>query len=320
MEPVLIGSFLGNSLDIIQKLKDEKIISHEGLIIYHAENEIEYRIDLNIGDLKSRFTAFKNFFKSTTLRKITFEAIEVSGVGMQNENLVEMGLIELNGNQLTIDFPRILREVKSNLVIILFRTRFSNILKDQLVHRQISKVNSIKDGKLISNFVVVLDYANLWYSSFSSFSVRNIIFTLNHNLPKDEILNAMTEELKMKLDKADKLALQKENARKFLAEFQRIILELQDQEFLSRLEGLIEINPHTNGRIDNVIPSLKVFEYTNSKLTVTIPDHYIITISANIEDRETAINATLTFDLNGYRELLKEKFKKFKDQTRKIKF
>ncbi len=130
-------------------------------MIYHEKNEVEYRIDLNLGDPKSRITKFKNFFKSKALKKISFDVLEATGTGINNENLMEMGLMEWNGSQLTIDFPKIFSDVQSSLVIIIFRTKFASAFIDKLIHRQISKVNSIVDGKLISHFELVLDYANM---------------------------------------------------------------------------------------------------------------------------------------------------------------
>ena len=178
----------------------------------------------------------------------------------------------------------------------------------------------MKNGKLVSHFELVLDYANMWYSNFTSFSVRDIIFTLNHELPQNEIQSLMMEELKEKLERADKEALKKENARKFLLEFQKTILELQEPEFLLKLHGLIEIDPPTNGMLSTVIPSLKVYTMKHSKIPITIPDRFTLKISTNIEDRETAVHGTITFDLEEFRKLLREKFKKFRDINRKLKF
>ncbi len=70
LDVALVSSFLGNTANIVEKLKSEKIVSHEGLVIYQDSNEVEYRIDLNIGDPKSRFINFKNFLKSKTLKKL----------------------------------------------------------------------------------------------------------------------------------------------------------------------------------------------------------------------------------------------------------
>lgn len=320
LDVALVSSFLGNTANIFQKLKSEKIVSHEGLVIYHDKNEVEYRIDLNIGDPKSRITKFKNFLKSKVLKKITLDALEATGTGINNENLMEMELMKWSENKLTIDFPGIFKDVKSSLVIIIFRTRFSPEFVKKLVHRQISKINSIKNGKIVSTFEMVLDYANMWYSNFTSFSVRNIIFTMNHGLPQDEIKDLMMEELSKKLGKADKEALKKENARKFLSEFQKTLLELQTPEFLDKLYGLIEIDPPTSGRIINVTPSLRVYILEHSRIPLTIPDLFVLKISTNIEDREIAIHGTITFDLEEFRKLVKEKFRQFRDRNKKLKF
>jgi len=316
----LVSGFLGNATNIVQMLKEEKIVSHEGLIIFHDESEVQYRLDLNIGDYKSRMTKFKNFFKSRSLQPVTIEALEASGNGMQNENLLEMGLMKWEGTNLIIDFPRILREVNSSLVIIIFRTRFSTELRDKLIHRQVSTINSIKDGKIVANFELVLDYANMWYSNFTSFSVRNIVFTMTHQLPPNDITKAAMDELAQKLDNADKLALKKENARKFLTEFQKTILELQEPEFLSRIQGMLEVTPVSNGKIIGVTPILKVYSMIHSKIPLTIPDVFELIISANIEDRDTAIHGTISFDLDEFRKGVKEKLKMFKQRNKKLKF
>ncbi len=320
LDIALVNGLLGSATNIVQKLKSEKIISHEGIVIYQARKEVEYRIDLNMGDQKSRVTTFKNFLRSKTLKKITLEALEATGTGMSNENLIDMGLMRWNDNKLTIDFPRIFSDVKSNLVIIIFRTRFSSDLIDKLVHRQVSSVNSIKDGKIIVDFELVLDYARMWYSDFTSFAVRNIEFRINHILPQDEINSLMTEALRNKIAKSDKMALEKENARKFLLEFQRTLLEIQDPKFLLELQRLIIIDPSANCKVDTITPSLRLYEMAYSKIGLTIPDLFILKIYANIEDGETAIHGTITFDLEKFRGLLKEKFKKFQDKNRKLRF
>ena len=311
---------LGSAANVVQKLKSEKIISHEGIVIYHKRKEAEYRIDLNMGDQKSRIINFKNFLKSATLKKITLEATEATGTGMNNENLIEMGLMRWNESKLTIDFPRIFSEVKSNLVIIIFRTRLSSELIDKLIYTKINKVGSVKDGKIIMDFELVLDYANMWYSNFASFAVRNIDFRIDHNLPPNEINSLMTEELRNKIEKADTVALKKENARKFLLEFQSTILEIQDPEFLLKLKELMVIDPPANGRVDTVTPSLRVYKMAHSTIGLTVPDLFVVKICANIEDRATAIHGTITFDLEKFRDLLRDKFKKFRSRTKKLKF
>ena len=316
----LVSSLVGGVSTVIQKLKSEKIVSHEGIIIYQERCEAEYRIDLNIGDHKYRSTAFRNFLRSKTLKKITFEAIDATGTGLNNENLIDMGLMEWNENKLTIDFPKIFSEVKSSLVIIIFKTKISPDIVDKLIHREISKVCTIKDGKIIANFALVLDYANMWHSNFTSFAVRNIDFKINHVLPQYEMNFLMSDDLRNKIEKADTVALKKENARKYLLELQRTILEIQSPEFLNEIHKLIVIDPPSNGRVDTITPSLRVYHLPCSKIGLTIPDLFVLKIYVNIEDRETAIHGTITFDLESFRNLLRKKFKKFRDKNKKLKF
>lgn len=319
IDAVIISSILGKAADTIQNLKKEGFISHEGLIIDHEACEAEYRIDLNLGEHGSRTSRFKNLIKAKLMSKVTIEALDASGSSLTHENLRELDMLILDDGKLTIDFPKILNEIKSGFVILYFRVKFPQLLREKLTHRQVSKANIIKGNKVIANFDIVLDYANMWYSDFTSFSVRNIIFTLNLNLEQQEIKDALPSELLKKLERADKMAVTKGNARKYLQEFQRAILNLQSKEFLSKLESIIEIDPPSNCRITGIVPSLRAYNLQYSDWTMTIPDLFTINISTNIEDRETAIHAKATMDLEKYRELLKEELGNF-EPTKKFRF
>ena len=320
LDIAILSGFLGPAADIIQKLKEEKIISHEGLVIYHEEDEIEYRLDLSLGDQKLRTTTLKNFLKSSTLQKITINALEATGIGMNGgENLKELGLLSWNNDKLTIDFPQIFKTINSNLVVLKFRTRSPSNLKDHLVYRQIHRTTSLQNEKIVSNFEIVLDYASMWHSKYTSFSVRNILFTINPQLDPDS-LNQMLGEYTQKLEKADKMALTEKNARNFLTEFQKTLIELQEPKFLDRLKDVLEIKPSINGRVINIIPSLRVYTLQHSQLSLTIPYTFTYSISSNIEDRQVAIHGEAIFDLVKYDALLKEKIKSFITKNGKLKF
>ena len=289
-------------------------------MIYHEDDEIEYRLDLNLGDQKSRTTTLKNFLKSSTLQKITIDALDATGMGMNGgENLMELGLLSWNSDKLTIDFPQIFKTINSNLVVLKFRTHSPSNLKDQLVYRQIHRTSSLQDEKIVSNFEIVLDYANMWYSNYASFSVRNILFTINPELDPASLIE-MLGEYTQKLEKADKMALRKENARSFLTEFQKTLIELQEPKFLDRLEDVLKIEPPINGRVTNIVPSLRVYTLPHSKLSLTIPYTFTYSISSNIEDRQTAIHGEAIFDLEKYNGLLKEKIQSFIIKNKKLKF
>lgn len=320
LDLALLSGILGPAANIIQKLKEEKIISHEGLVIYYEDNEIKYRLDLHLGDQKSRTTKINNFLKSTTLQKITIDALEASGTGMNGgENLMELGLLSLNNGKLTIDFPQIFKTINSNLIILKFRTRCPPGLKDQLVYPQIHRTTSLQGEKIVFNFEIILNYANMWHSNYASFSVRNILFTTAHesNLTRlDEILG----EYAQKFERADKMALTKENARIFLTEFQKTLMEFQKPEFLDRLKDILTIKPSMNGRVTNIVPSLMVHTLSHSKIPLTIPDTFTYSILSNIEDHQTAIHGEAIFDFEKYHELIKEKLKSFIMKNKKLKF
>jgi len=95
IDAAIISSVLGKATDIVQKLKKEGFISHEGLIIDHDAYEIEYRIDLNLGEHGSRTSRFKNIIKSKLMSKVTIDVIDASGSSMMNENLIELGMLKI---------------------------------------------------------------------------------------------------------------------------------------------------------------------------------------------------------------------------------
>jgi len=122
------------------------------------------------------------------------------------------------------------------------------------------------------------------------------------------------------LEKADKMSLTKGNARKYLQEFQNVLLNLQSEKFLSKLRGTLEINPPSNCKIETITPSMRSYKLQYSDWSITIPDLFIIKILANIEDRETAIHANVTMDLKKYKELLKEEFSYLTMHAKRFKF
>ena len=320
MDLGIISAVLGPAASIIQKFKQEKSIIHEGLIIYHEDNEIDYSLHLNLGDQTSRIKRFKNFLKSRTLQKVTIDAIDATGFGMNAENLMELGLLSWdNNNKLLIDFPRILRTINSNLVILTFRTRFPSDLKNHLVYRQISRTTSLKNEKMVTNFEIILNHANMWYSDYISFSVRNILFTIGFKLDQTS-LNEMLGDHIHKLEKADKAALTKSNARSFLIEFQKTLMEFQDSEFLDKLKDLLTIVPHFSGRLVNISSSTKMHVLPHSQIPLTIPGAFLFSISSNIEDRRTSIQGNMIFDSDGYNMLLKDKIQSFMMRNKKLKF
>jgi len=167
IDVAILTSILGKATDTIQKLKKEGFISHEGLIVNYDASEVEYRIDLNLGEHGSRTSRFKNIIKSKLMSKMTIDAIDASGSSMTNENLRELEMLKIDDGKLIIDFPKILKEIKSGFVVLYFRTKFPESLKTKLIHRVVNKVNTIKNDKIIANF-------DIYIGMNSCFSIFNI--------------------------------------------------------------------------------------------------------------------------------------------------
>ena len=89
---------------------------------------------------------------------------------------------------------------------------------------------------------------------------------------------------------------------------------------MDRLEDVLKIEPYINGRVTNIVPSLRVYTLPHSKLSLTTPYTFTYSISSNIEDRQTAIHGEAIFDLEKYDGLLKEKIQSFIMKNKKLKF
>lgn len=317
----LLASAFGKSIDLIQKLKEEGNISHTGIIIDYENREAEYRIDITLGEIQSRPNRFKNLLKSLLVKEITIDVKGISGSGIpEGENLVQLNLITLKEKKATIDFPKIFSQVKSSLVVIQIRKSFPQELMKKLLYRNIGRASQRKSNQIISNMDIGLDYANMWYSQFESFTIRNIVFTNTINLLSEAISEALPKKLRNRLASADNLALTNRDARKYLAEFQKLLLEFQSKEFLARLESLFVIEPESNFRITDIKTTMKSYTLSQSGLPQLLPGQFEIKMTANIEDREIVSHGILKFDLDKFQNLLKEVLKKLENKTRKLKF
>lgn len=315
----IISSVFDKSAEFIEKLKEQGSIVNTGAIINFQHSEIEYRLQLDLGDIHSRPNKFKNMLASLLVKDVNLEVFEISGIGIpNNENLVQLGLIRMNQSLATIDFPKILLEIKSNLLIITFRKAFPKELRDKLVYRNIGRTGIVEGNTLRSNMEIVLDYANLWYSQFQSFSIRNIVFTLTMNLEPEFFMTMISKELRTKLTKSDKLALENDAARKFLSTFQKVANELQSPEFLSKMEECIKVEPENHFMLSNVGVTVKPYYLPKSGWPITLPSTFLVSIIAKIDDRQTSIHGISKLDNDKFEDLLKQVFDKIKHQVRNI--
>lgn len=318
----IISAIFGHSAEFIQKLKDQGNIANTGIIINHGDSQVEYRFDIDLGDIQSRTQRFTNLIASFLVKEITIEnVIEISGVGIpSNENLNELGIIKFLDGKAVIDFPKVLSDIRSSLVVIRLRKSFPKVLCDMLVYRHIAKVGSVKNDLTQFPVQIVLDYANLWYAQFASFTVRNIIFTINVTIEPEAISAAVPTEIRHKLAKADELALTDKNARKYLSEFQKLIVEFQSPQYIAKLKNTISFEPSHAFKLVNVIPYMKSYNLTRSELPTMLPGRLEIFVETSIEDRQVATNGTINLDMTQFNELLKELLQKLKIQTKNIQF
>jgi len=278
VEPAILSSILGTAKDVFQKLKEQGVIKREGLIIDHNACEAEYRLDLVLGDIHSRLSSLKNFLNSKFAKKIEITALEVSGFGiLSDENFVENGWITNKEGISTIDFPTIISKATSTHAIIYIKTKISPELREKLVYRQIGKVAYHENQRTVSNIDLILDYAELWHSQFSSFAIRNIVFTISLKVLLETLPTIIPEDIRKKLNKADKMASAKGNARKFLKHFQDVVLGMQTKEFLDKIGQIIEITP-SNCVLEGIVTKMHSLPLQYSEFSVIIPEKFEIKI------------------------------------------
>lgn len=319
VEPIL-SSVFGTAKDVFEKLKEQGIIKREGLIIDHDMCEAEYRLDLTLGDIHSRLSSLKNFLNSKFSKKIEIPSLETSGFGIvSDENFVENGWIINNDGKSTIDFPTIISKATSTHAIIFIRTKISSELREKLVYRQIGRVAYHENQKTVSNIDIILDYAELWHSQFSSFAVRNIIFIMNLNVLPETFPIIIPKDIREKLNKSDKMAHTKGNARKFLRLFQDVVIGMQNKEFLDKIEQIIEITP-SNCVMEGITAKMRSFPLQHSEFSIIFPENFEIKIKGKIESHETAINVKCYLDINLYNKILEKEFSKLRILSKNLRF
>lgn len=188
-----------------------------------------------------------------------------------------------------------------------------------MVYRQIGKVAHHENQRTVSNIDLILDYAELWHSQFSSFAIRNIVFTINLKVLLETLPTIIPEDIRKKLNKADKMASTKGNARKFLKNFQDVVLGMQTNEFLDKIGQIIEITP-SNCVLEGIVTKMHSLPLQYSEFSVIIPEKFEIKIQGKIESHETAVNVKCYFDFNQYNQILENEFSKLREMSKNLRF
>jgi hypothetical protein len=302
-------SILGKSVaPFLQKLLDLGIVVHKGATIYHKDSEIEYQLHINFGSITTRMQSITHHIQSYIVNKSEFdEVIDVWGYGLQNnENLKELQIIQISGSIATIDFGRIMKEIKSDLVIITIRKNLSSELLQKLLINHINQ-NPLHTGDKYSSadIEVALDYANLWYKSFDQFTIRNIEFYFDLEINLQTIISTIPKSQKDRIIQVGKSLL---SGNKDAISFMRIMsdnfLSFQKEPIVNALKETVILEPQNNFQLLSVIPKMKTYEFAKFGHPVVLPGSMRINVACRIEGKDIVLKGKLGVDFSKFKKIL----------------
>lgn len=298
----LFASILGPLSGIISSLKGAGIVINRGVTVYYKRSEIEYRFHISLPPMNSRFEELRRRLGSLDLVKVDINGVlDLWGFGlMMNEDLKALNLIKLEHETATIDFPSIVRSVKSELLVLSVRTRLPDEIKRSLLVIHISQ-NSIHVGKDLAHGYtdVVLDYGNLWHETFESFTIRDVEFTFNLQILEATIEQALPSALKKRIKQAAHAAQSGDNAAiKFFEILNSNFAKFQDEKTLQELKTMFAFDPPFGVEISSVASKMELYGVPGTNQTIILPSMLTFKISLDFEANLIADKRTYRIVMN----------------------
>lgn len=324
MSADLFSDVLGGAVPLIQTLLNSKLIVAKGATVYHKYSEIEYRFDIKIGSESSRADGIIRTLQSFLQKPVEFDnVIEILGYGLpHNENLKELDIITIKDDKATIDFAKLLRTVKSDLVVLTIRTIFPEELRRKLVTARISQNSTYHNGDYIeASLDISLDYADMWYKTFDSFTVREIEFSFNLNIVLKTIEPLIPSDLKKRIRSAAKAVTSgNQKAAEFLKIMNDNFLTFEQEERVSELIQSISVEPKQYFEVTSIIPRMQSCEIAGVRYPVILPGSMNMFLSCRLEGRQVALHGTLRLDLHKFNNVLSHIISDIQKQTHELKF
>ena len=307
----------------IDKLINSKIIIHRGLTFYHRSSEFEFAFLISLGPKQSRVNEIINKIHSFLSKPLEFEnVIDVSGYGISHaENLKELGIIREENTNATIDFGRILKEIKSETVFLKIRVMVPSELKQFLVVSRMEKT-SIHYGKdsIETNIEVALDYSNLWSKAFDEFTIRDIEYTFNLQVLPETIVEHIPQKYRKKIIKAASLVSKgNKDAVRFLKIMSNSFLSFERDERAKQLRETVSVEPEGKFTVRSIFPTMQTMEIASVGYPVILPGIMRITLGCRLEGKEVTLLGKLKIDLRKFGKILSEISIDIQNQTYKLK-
>lgn len=307
----------------IDKLIDSKIIVHRGLTFYHRSSEFEFVFLISTGPEHSKLNEIIKKIQSHFSKPLKFEnVIEVLGYGIpHNENLKDLHIIQEGDTTATIDFGRILTEVKSETVFLKIRIQVPPEIKQFLVASRIDKT-SIHYGmeSIETDIEIALDYSNLWNKVFDEYTVRDIEFTFNLEVMPLTIIENIPKKYRERIIRAGQLALSgNQDAVRFLRIMSENFLSFESDKRAKQLLETVSVEPEDKFSITAVTPTMQTMEIAGVGHPVVLPGKMRITLGCRIEGKEITLIGKLKIDLKKFIKILSEISADIENQTNKLK-
>ncbi|MEM3656545.1 MAG: hypothetical protein QXP58_08550 [Thermoprotei archaeon] len=306
--------------EVFDELRSGGIQIDEGFVFNYQDLEAEYRFQIQLGLKTSRLDTLKTILQSHLERTIEVkDVLEVSAFTIPNfENLVGLGIVKFQGGILRIPFHDILRQVDSTLVVLTFRKRVGPEFRD-IVSPHISQSTSTIGEKKIAYFEAVLDYAELWKQSVTSFSVRNIVFTIILELYDADLEAMLSQSFKKRIREVDAQILKgNPDAIAFINVLTEEFLKFESDESTQEYRAMISFDPPTVAETLEVIPKMKYRQLGESNYPLVLPGSIQVKTRTKIPENSFKVTGKIEFDLSRFRLFLEQVVKRVEERTAQL--
>lgn len=326
-DPIILSSLFNTLGSVansgIQQLINSKIIIHKGATFYHRASEFEFAFLLSLGDESSRSGNFLNKIKSVTKKPVVFEnIIDINGYGMpKNENLVDLGVIVVEGNKGKIDFGKLLREIKSNTVFIKVRVKVPEDFKHSLVSSRMEKTSRhIGRERIETNIEIAIDYANLWKKVFDQFTIRDIEFPYHLEISPETIVDQIPPKNRKRIISAgEKIGKGEKDAVNFLRIMSECFLTFEKDDIRTQLMDLISVEPNDKFYIKEIYPTMNSMVIARVGHPVILPGKLRIIVGAMLEGDDITLRGKLIIDLRKFSKIMSDISNDIQNKTQKLK-
>ncbi|HKU33830.1 MAG TPA: hypothetical protein VJR22_08305 [Candidatus Nitrosotalea sp.] len=308
---------------IVEKLIEKKIILNKGVTIYHKSSEIEYAFMLSLGEQSSRLDTIIKKLSGFLTKSVDFpNIIEVSGYGLQHsENLVELGMMSLEKNRATIDFGRIIRNVRSETVFLKIRQNLPDYMRRIMVVGRLSKTaRYIGEDFMEDDIEISLDYADLWHKVLDQYTVRDIEIDFGLIIDTPFIVSRIPKPYRDKIIRAAKaISGGNQDAVKFLKLLTESFTSFDKPERIEQLRNTISVIPHDLIKITSVTPRMQTMEIADVGYPVVLPESLRITLAVRLEGHNFTLTGKLVVDLKKFGKIISDVVAEMDKKTKRLK-